>query len=86
MKTKAEEILAEEQAGFRSGRSTVEQIVSVRILGEKYRDHQMEIHHNFIDFKKAFDRVWRKALWLVMKKHNVGAGLVNVIHCTMYHL
>ena len=79
LKTKAEEILAEEQAGFRSGRSTVEQIVSVRILGEKYRDHQMEIHHNFIDFKKAFDRVWRKALWLVMKKHNVGAGLVNVI-------
>jgi len=39
----------------------------------------MEIHHNFIDFKKAFDRVWRKALWLVMEKHNMGAGLVKVI-------
>lgn len=79
LKTKAENILAEEQAGFRSGRSTSEQIANVRILGEKYRDHQMEIHHNFIDFKKAFDRVWGKALWLVMEKHNMGAGLVKVI-------
>ena len=77
--SKAEEVLAEEQAGFRTGRSTVEQIANVRILGEKFRNHQLELHHNFIDFKKAFDRVWRKALWLVMKKHNISAGLVKVI-------
>ena len=79
LKGKAEEILAEEQAGFRTGRSTVEQIANVRILGEKFRNHQLELHHNFIDFKKAFDRVWRKAQWLVMKKHNISAGLVKVI-------
>ncbi|XP_069972111.1 uncharacterized protein [Penaeus vannamei] len=58
LKTKAENILAEEQAGFRSGRSTSEQIANVRILGEKDRDHQMEIHHNFIDFKKAGTLEW----------------------------
>eukprot|EP00794_Sanderia_malayensis_P009660 gene9660-biopygen7980 len=79
LKMRAEAILAEEQAGFRRGRSTVEQIANVRILGEKYRNHQMELHHNFIDFKKAFDRVWREALWLVMEKHKIGAGLVTVI-------
>lgn len=40
----------------------------------------MEIHHNLIDFKKALDRVWRKALWLVMRKHHhAGALLVKVI-------
>jgi len=61
LKTKAENILAEEQAEFRSGRSTSEQIANVRILGEKYRDHQMEIHHNFIDFKKAFDKSMEKS-------------------------
>ena len=37
LKAKAEEILAEEQAGFRSGRGTVEQIANERILGEKLR-------------------------------------------------
>ena len=79
LKKKVEEILAEEQAGFRGGRSTVEQITNVRILSEKYRNHQKELHHNFIDFKKAFDRVWREALWSVMNKHNMGSNLVRII-------
>ena len=36
----AEEIIAEEQAGFRAGRSTTEQIFNLRILFEKYIQHQ----------------------------------------------
>ena len=35
----------------------------IRILGEEYISHQKELHHNFIDFKKAFDRVWHEVLW-----------------------
>ena len=35
LKPQAEEIIAEEQAGFRAGRSTTEQIFSLRILCEK---------------------------------------------------
>ena len=77
LKSQAEGILAEEQAGFRKGRSTTEQIANVRILCEKYRDHQKEVHHNFIDFKKAFDRVWREALWEIMKKHDICKVLFN---------
>ena len=52
------EIIAEEQAGFRAGRSTTEQIFNLRILCEKYLQHQQDLYHVFIDFKKAFDRVW----------------------------
>ena len=33
---KPQEIIAEEQAGFRAGRSTTEQIFNLRILCEKY--------------------------------------------------
>ena len=36
LKPQAEEIIAEEQAGFRAGRSTTEQILNLRILCEKY--------------------------------------------------
>ena len=75
---RAENILSEERAGFRKGRNTVEQVTNVRILGEKHRN-RMELHHNFIDFKKAFDRVWRDALWAVMKKHLMGTGLVRTV-------
>ena len=75
----AEEIIAEEQAGFRSGRSTTEQIFNLRVLCEKYSQHQQDIYHVFIDFKKAFDRVWHEALWATMKKYNMGQKLTNII-------
>ena len=58
----AETIIAEEQAGFRPGRSTTEQIFSLRILCERYLQHQQDLFHVFVDFKKAFDRVWHAAL------------------------
>ena len=53
----AEKIIAEEQAGFRAGRSTTEQIFNLRILCEKYLQHQQDLYHVFIDFEKAFNRV-----------------------------
>ena len=52
LKPQAEEIIAEEQAGFRSGRSTTEQIFNLRILCEKYRQHQQNLYHVFTDLKK----------------------------------
>ena len=67
LKQKSEEILSEEQAGFRAGRSTVEQILNIRILIEKCLQHQQDLDHNFIDFRKAFDRVWHEGLWHVMR-------------------
>ena len=39
LEPQAEKIIAEEQAGFRAGRSTTEQIFSLRILCEKYFQH-----------------------------------------------
>ena len=39
LKPQAEELIAEEQAGFRAGRSTTEQIFNLRILCEKYLQH-----------------------------------------------
>ena len=74
-----EKIIVEEQAGFRAGRSTTEQIFSLRILCEKYLQHQQDLYHVFIDFKKAFDRVWHEALWATMKKYNISANLIQVI-------
>ena len=56
------EIIAEEQTGFRAGRCTTEQIFNLRILYEKYLQHQQDLYHVFIHFKKALDRVWYAAL------------------------
>ncbi|KAL8607179.1 hypothetical protein ACOMHN_009573 [Nucella lapillus] len=79
LKWKSEEILAEEQARFRPKRSTVEQIFDIRILIEKHLQHQRDLFHNFIDFKKAFDRVWHDGLWQVMRNYNIDSNIIDVI-------
>ena len=79
LKPRAEKIIAKEQAGFRAGRGTTEQIFNLRILCEKPLQHQQDLYHVFIDFKKAFDRVLHAALWATMKKYNIGANLIQVI-------
>ena len=79
LKPQAEKIIAEEQAGFRAGRSTTEQIFNLRILCENYLPHQQDLYHVFIDFKKAFGRVWHAALWATMKKYNISTNLIQVI-------
>ena len=40
LQPQAKEIIAEEQAGFRAGRSTTEQIFNLRILCKKYLQPQ----------------------------------------------
>ena len=53
LKPRTEEIIAEEQARFRAGRSTTEQIFNLRILCENYLQHQQNLYHLFTDiFKK----------------------------------
>ena len=51
----------------------------LRILCEKYLQHQQDFYHVFIDSKKAFDRVWHAALWATIKKYNISTNLIQVI-------
>ena len=79
LKSQAEKIIDEEQAGFRVERCTREQIFNLRILCKKYLQHQQDIYYVFIDFKKAFDRIWHAALWATTKKYNISTNLIWVI-------
>ena len=56
LKPQAGKIIAEERAGFTEGRTTTEQIFNLGMLCEEYQ-HQQDLYHAFIDFKKAFDGV-----------------------------
>lgn len=87
LRNRAEEILSEEQAGFRPKRSTTEQIFNLRLLIEKHLQHQHDLYHNFIEFKKAFDRVWHEGLWQVLRHYNY-TGHPSTVHrlkqCSFY--
>jgi sorting nexin-29 len=51
-------IIGEYQAGFRTGKSTTDQIFTVKNLLEKNTwEHNVEIQQIFVDFQKAYDRI-----------------------------
>ena len=81
LKPQAEELIAEEQAGFRAGRSTTEQIFNLKIMCAKYRQHKQNLYYVFNDFKKAFDRVWQAAL-----SHHTEAQYQCKLVCTIEQL
>ena len=72
-----------ERDGLRQGelcpRHTMMIIFNLRILCEKYLQHQQNLYHLFIDLKKAIDRVWHAALWATMRKYTINANLVRTI-------
>ena len=49
------------------------------IVDDKHQhaQHQHDLFDNFIDFKKAFDRVWHNGLWCVLRSFNIEEGLVQ---------
>ena len=79
LETQAEELLAEEQAGYRPSRSTVEQIFNSRVITQMHLQHKKALFHNFIDFKQAFDRIWHAGLWQILRSFNIDKGLVQAI-------
>ena len=58
--------LRNEQAGYRKGRGTTEQISILRNIIEQANEWQARLYINFIDFEKAFDSIHRESLWLIM--------------------
>eukprot|EP00117_Sycon_ciliatum_P017917 scpid39254/ scgid16723/ Retrovirus-related Pol polyprotein LINE-1; Long interspersed element-1; Reverse transcriptase; Endonuclease len=57
MKKKIEAELPDEQAGFRTGRSTVDMLCVLQIIIEKSLEWQNPVSIVFIDYRKAFDTV-----------------------------
>ena len=71
--------LTEEQCGFRSSRGTTDAVFVVRQIIEKARERRIKLHWNFVDFKAAFDTIWREALWKCLRSIGVDQMLVDLI-------
>ena len=71
--------LTEEQCGFRSARGTTDATFTVRQLFEKSKERRTPIHWNFVDFKAAFDTIWREALWKCLRSTGADKVLVELI-------
>ena len=55
-----------EQAGFRKGRGTTEQVFILRNIIEQSIEWQAPLYINFVHFTKAFDSLDRSRLWKIL--------------------
>ena len=86
LQTLAEEELPESRCGFRRERGCSNMIFIVCQLVEKSWEHRAKSFLVFIDLKKAYDSVPRKALWLALSKLGVPEPTIKLIrsfHCDM---
>lgn len=75
--------IGESQFGFRSGKGTTDAIFIARQIIEKAKEHQVPLHFHFIDFKAAFDTIWREALWKMLIQIGISHKYVTIIE-TLY--
>jgi len=71
--------LGEMQAGFRAGRSTKDNLFILGQLAERAQQKGEKLFVIFIDFQKAYDRVWREGLWNCLQKTGIGGKTIRVI-------
>ncbi|WP_435362532.1 reverse transcriptase domain-containing protein, partial [Klebsiella pneumoniae] len=66
-----EELVGEEQGGFRKGKGCVDQIFVMRNIVEKHLERGKKVYAAFMDLEKAYDRVDREGLWRVLRIYGV---------------
>lgn len=75
----ASRVYPESQCGFRSGRSTIDMIFTLRQLQEKCVEQSRPLVMAFIDLTKAFDLVNREALYVVLRRIGCPPRLLSVL-------
>ena len=73
------EILCPNQAGFRKGLSTIDNLFVLQSLIEISKSYKNKLFCAFIDFKQAFDNVWRGWLWTKLRGYNVNGKCLKLI-------
>ena len=73
-------VLSESQAGFRKGYSTLDNIFTLHALIEFYFAYGKKLYCTFVDFRKAFDTVWREGLWTKLLKSEIKGKIFKVIY------
>ena len=61
------------------GKRTTDAMFALRILMEKYREGQRELHCVFVDLEKAYERVAREKLWYCMRKSGIVEKYVQLV-------
>ncbi len=75
----AEEVLLDSQSGFKRGRGCVDMIFGARQLIEKAIEHQTKVLKLFVDLRKAYDFVPRRAMWCALDKYGIPEFILKLV-------
>ena len=71
--------VGKQQYGFMPRKGTTNAMLALRMLMEKYREGQGELHCVFVDLEKAYDRVLREELWYCIKKSEIAEKYMRLV-------
>ena len=71
------------QIGFRKGFHTADHVLTVKTLIGKYLSQKKKLCLCFVDFKKAYDTVWRIGLLSKLRSYRISNRFMNLLY-SMY--
>lgn len=76
-----DDILRNEQSGFRKGRGCTDHKFILRNILAQCTESKRELYVNFIDYEKAFDSIHRGSLWQILRAYGIPQRIVNIMKC-----
>jgi len=73
------ELIREEQAGFRNGYSTVDNVFVLHGIIQRYLHRRKKLYVAYVDFRKAFDTVNREVLWTILEKNGIRGHMITIL-------
>ena len=74
-------LLSENQSGFRPGDSTINQLLSITTSTYDSFENYEEARALFLDISKAFDKVWHEGLLFKLKCNGFDGNILKLITC-----
>ena len=79
IRTPIDAILRKNQAGFRTGRSCIQQIHILRRIMDGAYSQNIPLFITFVDFKKAFDSIDRAMMFAILRHYGIPDKIVSAI-------
>ena len=83
LKPYSEKLIGNYQCGFRPGKSTTDQMFTLRQILQKTNEFNIDTHHLFIDFKAAYDTICREELFVAMSEFQIPQKLIQLCRMTL---